>query len=464
MEQASSLIERFGLQDHRFQALAAIADAKAAGNPEREALMRNATTRVERAPPNPNKERSSVLMHQLKTQTLGFLGSPSGKVTSAVAIVLLFIETCVLLSLWVQNGKEAAAVHSVPLPIVFNAQPSKATAGNCILHHVQYLPSRDEITWTAHARMWEPDYCQHLYSYNSTINIWFIYKSACSDGSIKVDEALIEPLFGFLRHPWAECAKTHLLPDTHLLKNHILLGSVQMPSFFHGRLNFYFDMGASTFDAGSGGPSQQWIVDSYKKRGIIFDRLLMWEAGVVDPAGIFKVVPPELQHAYQKKRGITFDRLLMWEAGVVDPWGIFKVVPPELQHAYQAGGVDPWGIFKAVPPELQHAYQYFNVPVGTDFTNEGNPLNIMKRIVKPEDFMVFKIDIDNSDVETKIVDYIMSDSLLPFLIDEMFYEHHVNFHLMNKYWGTDNSPTHIDDSYRIFLSLRKKGIRMHGWP
>eukprot|EP00798_Chlamydomonas_sp_ICE-L_P005065 gene5065-34860_t len=50
--------------------------------------------------------KSSVPMHQLKTQTLGFLGSPTGKVTSAVAIVLLVIETSVLLSLWLSSNSD----------------------------------------------------------------------------------------------------------------------------------------------------------------------------------------------------------------------------------------------------------------------------------------------------------------------------------------------------------------------
>eukprot|EP00798_Chlamydomonas_sp_ICE-L_P025264 gene25265-10915_t len=388
-------------------------------------------------------------MRRLRTQFLVFLNSPNGKLLSAGAIFLAIIETCVLLSIMLspKEGPVKRVYYPVDLPnkgpAAFTA-PVRARSGDCTLHHIDYIPTKDELEWTANARLWEENYCDHLYDYGNTIHLWleyqeqmmqgtditltspryldvfsrYVYNFNCSEGKSKLEkskleEAWIEPLFGSLRHPWALCpgmpeSDKPINENPLLYRSYLLLGSVQMPSFFHGRLNFYFDLGASTYSDGFGGPSQSWIVESYKKRGIKFDRLLMWEAGATDPAEIFKSVPAELQHAYQ-----------------------FFIIPMRTDLKWEG---HTRNILKRT---------YFNIPVGTDFRDEGNPLNIMKRIVKPEDFLVLKLDMENSQVEAMLVAHILSDSHVPFLIDEMFYEHHVNFPLMNGYWGTQNETTYI---------------------
>jgi hypothetical protein len=50
-------------------------------------------------------------------------------------------------------------------------------------------------------------------------------------------------------------------------------------------------------------------------------------------------------------------------------------------------------------------------------------------------------------------------------IDELFFEHHVNFAPMVKSWGdVINKDQLLQDSYNLFADLRTKGIRAHGWP
>eukprot|EP00877_Chromochloris_zofingiensis_P006437 jgi/Chrzof1/2046/UNPLg00703.t1 len=170
---------------------------------------------------------------------------------------------------------------------------------------------------------------------------------------------------------------------------------------------FYFDLGASTYKSGAGGTSQQWFIQEYSKRGIDFDRILLWEADRKDPALVFA----------------------------------------------------------EVPKQIMAAYQFFNVPVTADANDEANPLSIMRRIARPSDFVVLKIDIDNWVIERALVQYILENDEMAALIDEMAYEHHVNFKPMLSYWGTtaDMSQT-LKDSYEIFKRLRHKGIRVHGWP
>jgi hypothetical protein len=43
-----------------------------------------------------------------------------------------------------------------------------------------------------------------------------------------------------------------------------------------------------------------------------------------------------------------------------------------------------------------------------------------------QDYVVVKLDIDNTPVETAFMDQIINDPELQALIDEMMFEHHVN--------------------------------------
>lgn len=51
------------------------------------------------------------------------------------------------------------------------------------------------------------------------------------------------------------------------------------------------------------------------------------------------------------------------------------------------------------------------------------------------------------------------------LIDELFWEHHINFHpMVSCCWGgTIDANVVLADSMAMFQGLRKLGIRAHGW-
>jgi len=173
--------------------------------------------------------------------------------------------------------------------------------------------------------------------------------------------------------------------------------------------NIFVDLGASTWDAGIGGPSQSWFYDSYKQRGIEFDRLLMWEA---------------------------------------------KETPVS-------------EIFSSLPKDLWHKYQYFNWPASSNASDQSSPLNIIKKIAQPGDFVVLKLDIDTPSVELPIVRELLNDPKLLELLDEFFFEYHVSFAPMNPSWFGSENPTitkdTLADSYRVFRILREKGVRAHSW-
>lgn len=93
-----------------------------------------------------------------------------------------------------------------------------------------------------------------------------------------------------------------------------------------------------------------------------------------------------------------------------------------------------------------------------------NPLEILRRIATPEDFVVLKLDIDTYPVEMAFIEQILSDDGLASLVDELFFEHHVTFEPLMPDWKKTAQPdASLEDSYEIFTRLRHMGIRAHGW-
>mmetsp|Transcript_48529 Transcript_48529/g.155234 ORF Transcript_48529/g.155234 Transcript_48529/m.155234 type:complete len:106 (-) Transcript_48529:188-505(-) len=103
-----------------------------------------------------------------------------------------------------------------------------------------------------------------------------------------------------------------------------------------------------------------------------------------------------------------------------------------------------------------------------------NPLNVMRAVALQGDFVVMKLDIDMNEVEKLLVFQILQSLDLQGLIDEFIWEHHVHRHPLEKAWkgstGPHESPPSdpyrsatLEDSYQLFLALRKTGIRAHSW-
>jgi hypothetical protein len=180
----------------------------------------------------------------------------------------------------------------------------------------------------------------------------------------------------------------------------------------HGRArqNILIDMGASTFSSWAGDTSSVgalWFVDRYKRHALTFDWVISYEIQKYDPNEIFGTVPADL---------------------------------------------------------LPH-YVYYNQGVEKDPNGKWNPWRMLKEMgARPNDYIVIKLDIDAPDIENALVQQVMEDPGLISIIDEMFYEHHVNTKPMWPYWQTQGSRILLADTYRNFTFLRSKGVRMHSWP
>jgi len=216
----------------------------------------------------------------------------------------------------------------------------------------------------------------------------------------------IEPLVSFLRHPLALCPRSAapVLDKTYLLVPY----KDEVTS--DNSKKWLFDAGASTYDTGAGGASQSWFVKTYRARGIEFDRIIGWEAAKTDPSN-------------------------QWDS---------------------------------VPADIKRKTSWFNIPVTTGVGDADNPLTFIKHLTKPEDFVVFKLDIDSPLVEIALVKQLMTDSQLLELVDEFYFEHHVSGSPMQWHgWGDlQNSVAEfstLSESYELFTFLREHGVRAHSW-
>ena len=142
--------------------------------------------------------------------------------------------------------------------------------------------------------------------------------------------------------------------------------------------------------------------------------------------------------------------------------GVAKV-PITHYWAFEADVKQPSEIWKTIPPDLLARYTYINIPVSADPKHRNYPWNFLEQIARPEDYVIIKVDIDTPDIENPIVDHLLTNPKYLKLIDEFFYEHHVDVEPMHQWWGSGQN-IYLADSYRIFTEFRKSGVRSHYWP
>mmetsp|Transcript_16953 Transcript_16953/g.25498 ORF Transcript_16953/g.25498 Transcript_16953/m.25498 type:complete len:538 (-) Transcript_16953:94-1707(-) len=231
---------------------------------------------------------------------------------------------------------------------------------------------------------------------------------------------VVEPLVGHLRHPFFHCIGP--LKDTVELMfstAYLLLANVSTTPWTN---SFFFDAGASSAYNNCWWGCTKWFIDEYERRGLRFDRILLWEAR------------------------------------------------SDINHSHY---------WSTVPAELRPRMSYYNVPLSANMGHHHHLWTTLKALVKPDDFVAVKLDIDNHDIEVALVRQLLNSPDLISLIDEFFWEHHVYdsplkrtrvslFDSKNLGWHDQvpsrNSPdSSLADSYNLLLQLRQAGIRAHSW-
>jgi len=116
-----------------------------------------------------------------------------------------------------------------------------------------------------------------------------------------------------------------------------------------------------------------------------------------------------------------------------------------------------------IPLQVRPYYRWYNIPASTTQTTD-NPLQLIKKMVKVEDFVLLKIDIDNSPVEAEFIKQILEDPDVIRLIDDFYFEHHVYVPEMADPWSIKaDHPFTLNSTYELFRKMRKAGIVAHSW-
>jgi hypothetical protein len=121
-------------------------------------------------------------------------------------------------------------------------------------------------------------------------------------------------------------------------------------------------------------------------------------------------------------------------------------------------------VWAEVPNELKPVYRWFNIPASPLALNGDNPLTHLRSQARKEDYVIFKLDIDNNYVEEQIVEQLLASPELLALIDDFYWEHHVNFQPMTSLWELyPDDPKRMNHSLNLFTALRQAGVRAHSW-
>eukprot|EP01138_Halocafeteria_seosinensis_P016260 gb/GECG01016590.1/.p1 GENE.gb/GECG01016590.1/~~gb/GECG01016590.1/.p1 ORF type:complete len:157 (+),score=11.98 gb/GECG01016590.1/:1-471(+) len=131
--------------------------------------------------------------------------------------------------------------------------------------------------------------------------------------------------------------------------------------------------------------------------------------------------------------------------------------------AWEAHRHKPGDAWQSVPAEVWPYYQWVNMPCSSTVGAATNPWTWVKELVKPEDFVVVKLDIDTPSVELPLVSQFQNDTELQMLVDEFFFEKHHNHWQMNHYFH-HKVQGDLALAYDLLYRLRKSGIRAHSWP
>jgi hypothetical protein len=102
-----------------------------------------------------------------------------------------------------------------------------------------------------------------------------------------------------------------------------------------------------------------------------------------------------------------------------NPWNRYIAVEVE--------PLDPVEAQKMLPADLVGIYSLINAPLSKEDGDTLNTVDLLKRIAKPGDFFVLKVDIDMSPIEMPLIQSLLDDDPAnggaSGLIDEMMFEH-----------------------------------------
>ncbi|CAF1333099.1 unnamed protein product [Adineta ricciae] len=265
---------------------------------------------------------------------------------------------------------------------------------------------------------------------------------------------LIEPLVGLLRDPLTICSRldaSQVPPSLYngavlLSKRHILL-SISAPFYISSPSSQQQTISTKDFiTTYSKTNVHPWMYDRSQMNASLTignrsnGKLILFDLGSSEFGKNVDIDTTSTRwfYEYYKRLDLNFDRIIAFEARVLNATVAWEQLPEDVFPVYTL------------------------INTGCTVTGKFNPWFTLQKIAKPEDHVIVKLDIDTFDVERALVDQIANDSAIHSLIDELFFEHHVLVDEMRAFWRPPPDP--LSQSYILFTKLRQLGIRMHGWP
>eukprot|EP01105_Mastigella_eilhardi_P025268 TRINITY_DN6822_c0_g1_i1.p1 TRINITY_DN6822_c0_g1~~TRINITY_DN6822_c0_g1_i1.p1 ORF type:complete len:349 (+),score=82.61 TRINITY_DN6822_c0_g1_i1:324-1370(+) len=324
---------------------------------------------------------------------------------------------------WLLSDSHKVSVPACPeAPACPEPEPAPAEL-RCGTRFVRYVPSAEETRWIDGIEQWQWDeqaMCNELN--RDIIQQWlslaalsqlgefseqvmansaqagvlsrFEYEVTCGNRTENVIR-YIEPLMVGLRHPDVMCIDRGQVVS----KGYLVFQPAPAPTTHE---LVYFDMGASQWDKGGGGNSQQYLSRVFALNGFHYKLMHMWDA---------------------------------------------------MQRVE----------YEIVPIQYRSFYHYHNSLANAN-EPENNPFLVLEKEATEDDYVVVKLDIDNASGEMALVNLMKSPRYLK-LVDEFIWEHHTSWPPMKPYWDVSMLPVNasLAQSYRIFSELRHLGVRAHGW-
>ena len=258
------------------------------------------------------------------------------------------------------------------------------------------------------------------------------YRYECPNATSKTSPQIsqyIEPLIGLLRDPLTICTHSNVPSRLNLTgeaaeqsKRFFLLG----PSAPY--TNFRFESNPTIVP---------WLHPVGAQK-ILFDFGASLFNGQDHPTLATPRIGARWFYEYFRSLSLQFDRIIAFEYA---------------QYA-------PKTYWSQIPDDLLGKLVFINV--GVEEKGKFNPWHILESLVRKQDYVIVKLDVDTSPLETNLMQQVINNSSISSLIDEMFFEMHVTVNEMKASWG--GQPGQLKDTYILFTQLRQMGIRMHSWP
>lgn len=357
----------------------------------------------------------------------------------------------------------------LPALVVCNLT-TPAPTDNCHATFVEYHPSTLEQKWLDHIDEWQDTVCEH--TPDTDINSWL---KATEDFTNHVGAKCLETADQTVTQqqlPWGDFLSTFTYRRTCVSP-----GNEPMVSFVHIPIEPTASICRDPRKCWSQmtekyTQSKEYLValsaQAYQKippvSGSSSPKAFLFDAGATIPVKstehLFKWTGTDWIYSHYQNLGVTFDSVYAWEPA--KGW--------KQKQSGKGGKKKPRAM---VQKEINYTFfpegvlHFRPVGISTEPGDRENPLAEIKRVCKPEDFVVFKLDID-SRYEIEVVRTIMGDPELLALIDDFYYEHHVRNYVMRMH-GLSNSsnpdPLYtLKGWYDIVTPARRGGLRMHFWP